>query len=160
MHRRLYPAAVFAAALLASCATAPLATQTALPFSPATGTSPEMPADAAAPAAAPRNLSVKATPESLGFDSARLKKLDDYMAGVVNSGRVAGMTTLLARHGQISQEDMEATFNMGVGMVAIVAEDAAERALELLAERGVPAWVLGSVIPGSGKVVMTGEYRS
>jgi len=47
-----------------------------------------------------------------------------------------------------------------VGMVAIVAEDAAERALELLAERGVPAWVLGSVIPGSGKVVMTGEYRS
>ncbi len=101
MHRRLYPAAVFAAALLASCATAPLATQTALPFSPATGTSPEMPADAAAPAAAPRNLSVKATPESLGFDSARLKKLDDYMAGVVSSGRVAGMTTLLARHGQI-----------------------------------------------------------
>ncbi|AAZ56781.1 phosphoribosylformylglycinamidine cyclo-ligase [Thermobifida fusca] len=66
----------------------------------------------------------------------------------------------LARHGQVSQEDMEATFNMGVGMVAIVAEDAAERALELLAERGVPAWVLGSVIPGSGKVVMTGEYRS
>ncbi len=50
----------------------------------------------------PRNLSVKAaTPEDLGFDSARLKKLDDYMANVVASGRVAGMTTLLARHGQI-----------------------------------------------------------
>jgi CubicO group peptidase (beta-lactamase class C family) len=50
----------------------------------------------------PRNLSVKAaSPEDLGFDSARLKKLDDYMANVVASGRVAGMTTLLARHGQI-----------------------------------------------------------
>ncbi|OYX51659.1 MAG: serine hydrolase [Alphaproteobacteria bacterium 32-64-14] len=50
---------------------------------------------------APRNLSVTASPESLGFDSGRLKRLDDYMAGVVSSGRVAGMTTLLARHGQI-----------------------------------------------------------
>jgi CubicO group peptidase (beta-lactamase class C family) len=56
----------------------------------------------AKPAPSPRNLSVTtATPESLGFDSARLKKLDDYMAGVVTEGRVAGMTTLLARHGQI-----------------------------------------------------------
>ena len=51
--------------------------------------------------AAPRNLSTTASPESLGFDSARLKKLDDYMASVVADGRVAGMTTLLARHGQI-----------------------------------------------------------
>lgn len=42
-----------------------------------------------------------ASPESVGFDSARLKKLDDYMAGVVAEGRVAGMTTLLARHGKI-----------------------------------------------------------
>ncbi|MBU6320289.1 MAG: beta-lactamase family protein, partial [Alphaproteobacteria bacterium] len=42
-----------------------------------------------------------ASPESVGFDSARLKKLDDYMAKVVADGRVAGMTTLLARHGQI-----------------------------------------------------------
>ena len=42
-----------------------------------------------------------ASPESVGFDSARLKKLDDYMAGAVAQGRVAGMTTLLARHGKI-----------------------------------------------------------
>jgi CubicO group peptidase (beta-lactamase class C family) len=55
----------------------------------------------AAVAAAPRNLTARATPESLGFDSARLKMLDDYMAGVVSGGRVAGMTTLLARHGKI-----------------------------------------------------------
>jgi CubicO group peptidase (beta-lactamase class C family) len=47
------------------------------------------------------NLSQTASPESVGFDSARLKKLDDYMAGVVAEGRVAGMTTLLARHGRI-----------------------------------------------------------
>ncbi len=42
-----------------------------------------------------------ARPETAGFDSARLKKLDDYMAKVVADGRVAGMTTMLARHGRI-----------------------------------------------------------
>ena len=51
--------------------------------------------------AAPRDLSATVSPEAVGFDSTRLKVLDDYMAGVVSSGRVAGMTTLLARHGQV-----------------------------------------------------------
>ncbi len=41
------------------------------------------------------------SPESVGFDSERLKRLDDYMAQVVADGRVAGMTSLLARHGQL-----------------------------------------------------------
>ena len=41
------------------------------------------------------------TPESVGFDSVRLKKLDTAMAKVVSDGRVAGMTTLLVRHGQV-----------------------------------------------------------
>ena len=40
-------------------------------------------------------------PESLGFDSARLKKLDAAMAKVVADGRVSGMTTLLVRHGKV-----------------------------------------------------------
>jgi len=46
-------------------------------------------------------LSPASNPEALGFDSARLAKLDAYMAGVVAQGRVPGMTTLLARHGKI-----------------------------------------------------------
>jgi phosphoribosylformylglycinamidine cyclo-ligase len=52
--------------------------------------------------------------------------------------------------GGIPQEEMDRTFNLGVGMVAIVAPDAADAALRLLAGRGVPAWVLGEVVPGSG----------
>ncbi|WP_430418929.1 serine hydrolase domain-containing protein [Phenylobacterium sp.] len=54
----------------------------------------------AASASAPA-LSRAASPESVGFDSARLAKLDTYMQGVVAEGRVAGMTTLLARHGKV-----------------------------------------------------------
>ena len=46
-------------------------------------------------------FSPAASPESVGFDSGRLAKLDAYMAGTVANGRVAGMTTLLARHGKI-----------------------------------------------------------
>ncbi|WP_017544225.1 phosphoribosylformylglycinamidine cyclo-ligase [Nocardiopsis prasina] len=66
----------------------------------------------------------------------------------------------LAEKGSVSREDMEATFNMGVGMVAIVAEDDADRALSVLAGRGVEAWRLGVVKGGSGLAVLNGEYRN
>ena len=46
------------------------------------------------------------------------------------------------------QDELERTLNMGVGMVAVVAPEAADRAVELLAARGLPAWVLGAVTPG------------
>ncbi len=64
----------------------------------------------------------------------------------------------LAERGGVSREDMEATFNMGVGMAAVVAADSVERALSVLAERNVPSWVLGSVVPGSGRATLTGEH--
>jgi CubicO group peptidase (beta-lactamase class C family) len=54
-----------------------------------------------APAAA---LSPAASPEALGFDAQRLARLDTYMAKAVAEGRVPGMITLLARHGQIVAE--------------------------------------------------------
>jgi CubicO group peptidase (beta-lactamase class C family) len=54
-----------------------------------------------AAAAKGAGLTRAANPESVGFDSARLAKLDAYMQGVVAEGRVAGMTTLLARHGKV-----------------------------------------------------------
>lgn len=54
-----------------------------------------------AAAAAASGLTPAASPESVGFDSARLARLNAYMSGVVAEGRVAGMTTLLARHGKI-----------------------------------------------------------
>ena len=50
------------------------------------------------PAAA---LAPAASPEAVGFDSARLKRLDAAMAQVVANGRVAGVQTLLARHGKV-----------------------------------------------------------
>jgi CubicO group peptidase (beta-lactamase class C family) len=46
------------------------------------------------------------TPEALGFDSTRLKRLDDAMAGVVASGRVPGMSYVLLRHGKVVDEKL------------------------------------------------------
>jgi phosphoribosylformylglycinamidine cyclo-ligase len=53
--------------------------------------------------------------------------------------------------GPVAQPELERTLNMGVGMAAVVAEPDAERAVRLLAERGVRSWVAGSV-SGSGAV--------
>ena len=58
---------------------------------------------------------------------------------------------------------MEKTFNMGVGMVAVVAEDDAERAMAMLTARHIDAWRLGEVRPaqdGQSGAVLDGEYRN
>lgn len=52
---------------------------------------------------------------------------------------------LIAQRGRVAAEDMEATFNMGVGMVAVVTAEDVDRALAVLTARHVPAWVLGEV---------------
>ncbi|GGS96610.1 phosphoribosylformylglycinamidine cyclo-ligase [Planobispora rosea] len=57
----------------------------------------------------------------------------------------------LAERGGVTQADMDRTFNLGVGMAAIVPADAADAALALLKERDLPAWVLGEVVPGTGE---------
>jgi phosphoribosylformylglycinamidine cyclo-ligase len=62
----------------------------------------------------------------------------------------------IARSGSVEQADMERTFNLGVGMVAIVAD--ADAALALLHARGVLAWTLGEVRPGQGAVTMVGAH--
>ena len=52
----------------------------------------------------PAVLTAAPGPEALGFDAQRLARLDTYMAKAVADGRVAGMITLMARHGQIVSE--------------------------------------------------------
>ncbi|MDQ1698850.1 MAG: phosphoribosylformylglycinamidine cyclo-ligase, partial [Frankiaceae bacterium] len=52
---------------------------------------------------------------------------------------------LIAERGGVAAEEMERTFNLGVGMVAVVPENAAHAALALLAQRDVDAWVAGTI---------------
>lgn len=64
--------------------------------------------------------------------------------------------------GRVPQEEMEKTFNMGVGMVAVVAAEDRDRALAMLTARHIDAWELGTVRPaGEGdtaRAVLTGSH--
>ena len=49
------------------------------------------------------DLVAPVAPQTVGFDAQRLERLDAAMAKVVKDGRVAGMSTLLVRHGKMVQ---------------------------------------------------------
>ncbi len=55
--------------------------------------------------------------------------------------------------GGIADGEMERVFNMGIGMIMVVAADAAAPALEVLRARGETASIIGEVIPGDGVVI-------
>ena len=81
---------------------------------------------------------------------------------------------LIAARGRVDREEMERTFNMGVGMVAVLPPDDVDRAQAVLTARHVPSWVLGDVrrstdLPGhpglpttgkggAGSAVLTGDH--
>lgn len=59
----------------------------------------------------------------------------------------APVFSMIAQRGRVERLEMERTFNMGVGMAAVVAPEDVDRALAVLTARHVPAWVLGEVSP-------------
>jgi phosphoribosylformylglycinamidine cyclo-ligase len=65
---------------------------------------------------------------------------------------------LIRRAGDVAQDQLELTFNMGIGMVAVVAAADVESATDLLSNRGVDVVRLGHTVSGSGRAVMTGEH--
>ncbi len=65
---------------------------------------------------------------------------------------------MLARLGSVGADEMEHVFNLGVGMVAVVAPCDADKAIGILTERGVCAWPLGKIVRGSGSARLTGRH--
>jgi phosphoribosylformylglycinamidine cyclo-ligase len=72
---------------------------------------------------------------------------------------------LVRRVGGVSQPDLEATLNCGVGMVALLPGDEVDRAVALLDGYGIHAWVAGEVAHDSsaggaegGRVRLTGQH--
>jgi phosphoribosylformylglycinamidine cyclo-ligase len=65
---------------------------------------------------------------------------------------------LIARTGPVAMDQMELTFNVGVGMIAVLPPQSAVDALDLLAARGLTAWRLGEIAAGTGKVQMISDY--
>jgi phosphoribosylformylglycinamidine cyclo-ligase len=68
------------------------------------------------------------------------------------SWEVPPLFRVLADAGAVSHDEMLRTFNMGVGMCAVVRPGDADAVLASVAAAGVPAWVLGHTAPGTGRV--------
>ncbi len=64
--------------------------------------------------------------------------------------------TLVEEKGRISKKDMFRTFNMGIGMIAIVRENEAAEALRVLQEAGEKAQIIGRIVQGEQDVCFGG----
>ena len=60
---------------------------------------------------------------------------------------------VLMRAGQVGREEMRRVFNLGVGMIAVVARDNVETAVRAADRAQVQAWLIGEVRAGSKPVV-------
>ena len=69
---------------------------------------------------------------------------------------------LVAETGNVARSDLEKTLNCGVGMVSLTAASDADRAVSLLADHGIEAWVAGTVDPAGaddrGRVTLYGDH--
>jgi phosphoribosylformylglycinamidine cyclo-ligase len=90
--------------------------------------------------------------------------LPEGVQGVVERGSWTPdpVFKLIAARGRVERAEMEKTFNMGVGMIAVLPADDVDRALAVLTARHVPAWVLGQVRrtedAGAARVVLEGDH--
>jgi len=61
---------------------------------------------------------------------------------------------LLASRGKVPPAELYQVFNMGIGMVMILAPSAAQDALRLARRAGHPAWLIGEIRSGRGRAVV------
>ncbi len=70
------------------------------------------------------------------------------------SWRIPPIFDVIQKRGRISEREMYRTFNMGIGMAAVVAKRDADAAVRRLAKLGQKAWIIGDIIPGPHDVVL------
>ena len=88
--------------------------------------------------------------------------LPDHLDAIVarSTWRPQPIFELVQTRGRIETPEMESTFNMGVGMFAVVSALDADRTLAVLAGRKIDAWQVGEIIDGTGTVRMVGSHTS
>ena len=80
-----------------------------------------------------------------------------------NSWTLPPLFSYLQQVGQVPQEDLERTFNCGVGMVLIAPANSVTPALALLRKQGHLAWELGEISPATpalAGVKLEGEFQN
>lgn len=91
-----------------------------------------------------------------GFYENIPRSIPDGLGAVIerNAVRVLPIFDLIAKEGNISERDMFNTFNMGVGMSIVVAQDDAEKAVEILKANGEDAYVIGKIENSEDKITI------
>jgi phosphoribosylformylglycinamidine cyclo-ligase len=85
--------------------------------------------------------------------------LPDDCDAVISRGRweEPRIFDVIQATGDVSDDEMEHVFNLGIGMLAIVAADDVHRAIDAIRTGGHDAWLVGAVVDGHGRVVMERE---
>jgi phosphoribosylformylglycinamidine cyclo-ligase len=85
------------------------------------------------------------------------RALPQHLDAVVDTStwQVPNVFRQLEKAGGVDRAEMFRTFNMGVGMVVIVSDAAAEGVIQGSRAAGIHAWRLGNVTNGAGQVVLT-----
>ena len=91
-----------------------------------------------------------------GFYENIPRSIPDGLGAVIerNAVRVLPIFDLIAKTGEIPERDMFNTFNMGVGMSIVVAQEDAEKAVEILKANGEDAYVIGKIENSEDKITI------
>lgn len=91
-----------------------------------------------------------------GFYENIPRSIPDGLGAVIerNAVRVLPIFDLIAKEGNISERDMFNTFNMGVGMSIVVAQEDAEKAVEILKANGEDTYVIGKIENSEDKITI------
>ena len=91
-----------------------------------------------------------------GFYENMPRAFEKNLSAVVHKGtwKVLPVFDLIRETGNIPEHDMYNTFNMGVGMIAIVDPADAAKALEILGAEGIEASVIGEMKEGDHSVII------
>jgi phosphoribosylformylglycinamidine cyclo-ligase len=87
-----------------------------------------------------------------GIPGNLVRVLPDRCDGVVRRGTwdEPRVFAEIQRAGDVPDVEMQNVFNLGVGMLAVVPGDVAERALDVVRSEGHDAWIVGEVVDGHG----------
>ena len=73
--------------------------------------------------------------------------------------RILPVFQTLKKFGGLEDADMLRTFNMGVGITAVVRKEFAEEAIAHIKAQGIEAYELGTIVEGDKKVQFTGQLN-
>lgn len=70
--------------------------------------------------------------------------------------RIPKIFDVIKRYGDISDQEMLRTFNLGVGLVAVVPPEYADEVAGHILSFGLPCYKIGKIVPGSKRVTVSG----